>query len=49
LVKICLSDGGDARSGDAEAGGIRAKLDGLDEVMMESQSPDKRTDNGPEG
>ncbi len=46
LVRMSLSDGGDARSDEVEAGGMRARLVGRDVVMVESPSPSSRTDDG---
>ena len=46
LVRMSLSDGGDAGVDEVEAGGMRARLVGRDVVMMESPSPSSRTDDG---
>jgi hypothetical protein len=46
LVRISLSDGGDAGVEAAEAGGMRAKLVGLDVVIVESPSSSSRADDG---
>lgn len=48
LVRMSLSDGGDAGLEEAEAGGMRARLAGRDVDMIESPSPSpsRRTDDG---
>jgi len=46
LVRMSLREGGDVRPDEVEAGGMRARLEGREEVMMESPSPSSRTDDG---
>lgn len=46
MVRMSLRRGGDAGPDEVEAGGIRARLEGRDEAMMESPSPSSRTDDG---
>jgi hypothetical protein len=46
LVRMSLSDGGEAELDEAEAGGMRARLAGRDVDMIESPSPSCRTDDG---
>jgi hypothetical protein len=46
LVRMSLSDGGDAGLEEAEAGGMRARLVGRDVDMIESPSQSCKTDDG---